>query len=61
LLERAEARAGQNTEIKPAGSTHNLEWLRSRLLRSQKGRKPMRGTHFLKEVEVKTGQETERK
>jgi hypothetical protein len=58
LLERAETRTGQNTEIKSAESTHNL---RSGLVRSQKGRKPGRGTHFLKEADVKAGQNTERK
>ena len=36
LLKIAEARTDQNTEIRPAGSTHNLEWLGSELLRSQK-------------------------
>ena len=36
MLERAEARTGQNIKIKSAESTHNL---RSGLVRSQKGRK----------------------
>ena len=61
LLERAEARTGQTSEIKLAGSTHSLEWLRSALVRSQKERKPERGTHFLNEAEVKAGQNIERK
>ena len=58
MLERAEARTGQNTEIKLAESTHNL---RSGLVRSQKGRKLGRGTHFLKEAGVKASQNTGRK
>ena len=61
MLERAETRTGQITEIKQAESTHSLEWLRLALVRSQKRRKPGRGTHFLNEVEVKTGQNIEGK
>ena len=55
LLKRAEARTGQITEIKPAESTHNLEWLRLALVRLQKGRKPGRGTYLLNEAEGKAG------